>query len=354
MYIVHIINNLKIGGLQKFTLSLAEESLKKRAKIKIIVLENLKDKEIPKELDSIEIVNFKCSKHLDKLKNVYYYLNNEKPNIVHTHGLTLIYTTLNIFLNKRIKFVHTIHNLANIESGNIRRIFNKILFNKNNVIPVTISDEVEKSFKSFYKNTKSVKIYNGCKPPKLIENELVEEIFDDIGREKKIIINVGRIDYQKNQILLINAFNRLKEKYDISLIILGGPVGISNEFIKEIYDSNICIEDVYFLGEVTNVGNYLINSDIFCLSSRFEGLPISLLEAMSLGITCVSTPAGGAESVIKRGSGYVSDDHQIESLKNVLEKAICKPVPKNNITKIYNENYSMSICTDNYFRIYEN
>ena len=354
MYIIHIVNNLKVGGLQKFTLSLAEESSKRDTKVKVIVLEKTSGIKALTEFGLVEIIQFDCASYMHKLKCVYNYLKHDKPDVVHTHGLTLLFAALSIYTNKNIKFVHTIHNLANIESGKLRRRINKILFKRENVTVVTISDEVEESFNFYYKYTLSKKVYNGCRLTTIYKNSSVENFFESIVKEKKVIVNVGRIDYQKNQKLLIEAFNKLKKSNNICLVILGGPLSNDNKFYNEIRNSNLCLKNIYFLGEVSNVENYLKYSDVFCLSSLFEGLPISLLEAMSFGLTCVSTPAGGSASVINRGAGYVSQGFDVESLADALFLAISEPKNPTSVIELFNSNYSMSICTNNYFRIYEN
>ena len=66
--------------------------------------------------------------------------------------------------------------------------------------------------------------------------------------------------------------------------------------------------NVYFLGKVTNVSDYLLCADAFVLTSIFEGLPISLLEALSAGVIPVCTPVGGIINIVTKNIGFLSED----------------------------------------------
>jgi glycosyltransferase involved in cell wall biosynthesis len=354
MKVLHIVNDLKRGGLQKFVLSLSFEASKHDNNVKILVLTESKD--IFTETDGAEIIQCKCKSLLSKFYAIIKYVKIYEPNVVHTHGITLFLSMFSIFLNyRKIKYIHTIHNLAAIESGSARRSINKVLFKLFKVTPVTISNEVNDSFLSEYKGIKAYKILNGCSSTNetIKLNETKRKIVSlKRNSNTKVIVNVGRIDYQKNQSLLIDSFNEIKYQRDVILIILGGPLNESNKFYSELKAKDLTY--VYFLSEVENVVDYLLCSQIFCLSSRFEGLPISLLEAMSQGLTCVGTPAGGVSSVINSDIGYVSNGFNVDELAQALTAAIDKPKNLVNIKEEFRLNYSMGICYENYLKAYKN
>ena len=112
---------------------------------------------------------------------------------------------------------------------------------------------------------------------------------------------------------------------------------------------------IHIIGERNNVGDYMSLADYFVLSSDFEGLPLTLLEAMSIGITPISTPAGGVVDVIKDGvNGYITkgfdDDEFYKKIKTVIEtKGVISP---NVIRCDYIENYSMQTCAEKYYFVY--
>ena len=98
------------------------------------------------------------------------------------------------------------------------------------------------------------------------------------------------------------------------------------------------------------------NSDIFVLSSLWEGLPISLLEALSCGTIPVCTPAGGISGVIFNDSiGYVSEDFSAENYYQTIIKSLnnIESFDRAKLVKHFRDNYSITTCAKKYERIYE-
>ena len=130
---------------------------------------------------------------------------------------------------------------------------------------------------------------------------------DPIARTKsrldgieKSIVSVARLQiWQKRQDLLIEAFKLLGEASKGYTLDLYGD-GQDEEILKDLAGGDPSIR---FMGKVCNVGKVIQNAAIFVLSSDFEGIPNSLLEAMSLGVPCVSTDCspGGAAMLIENG-----------------------------------------------------
>lgn len=114
-----------------------------------------------------------------------------------------------------------------------------------------------------------------------------ERIRRDLHLEKRTVVgNIGRYSYSKNQEFLIRAFARAHEKNrELFLLFLGeGELLEEMEALAErlgVADSMCC------LGWQENVEDYLQGMDLFCLPSRFEGLPISVVEAQAAGLECL-------------------------------------------------------------------
>ena len=126
----------------------------------------------------------------------------------------------------------------------------------------------------------------------------------------------------KNQELLIKAFTRLVIEYSNSKMIWLG----SNASYKTLFDSLISIKPQQFeyLGVVPNVREYLSQADAMCLSSKMEGMPMTIIEAFSVGCPSLCTPVGGIVNMIKNGvNGMLSDDLEVESYYKML-KSFCE------------------------------
>ncbi len=122
----------------------------------------------------------------------------------------------------------------------------------------------------------------------------------------KHIVNIGRLKPQKNQALLIRAFASVVKKHpDYTLSIYGeGPL-LDN--LKSLAIDLKVLDKVVFHGFVKDISAAICNAGMFVLSSDYEGMPNALLEAMALGVPCISTDCGGggARAVIENGKNGI-------------------------------------------------
>lgn len=154
------------------------------------------------------------------------------------------------------------------------------------------------------KNAQSCFDYEVIKRSCVIPNPVF--IKEDIGRihhiRDKRIVNIGRLHEQKNQALLIDAFAMLSdEAKDYSLDIYGdGPLKAQLQAkIDQLGLSN----NVFLKGTSPDIHRQIANARLFVLSSNYEGMPNALLEAMALGLPCISTDysPGGVGEIISNG-----------------------------------------------------
>ena len=131
---------------------------------------------------------------------------------------------------------------------------------------------------------------------------------------------IARFNPVKNQNLLIDAFNQLiEEGYNIDLVIIGNGFDTDGGMMLQ----SKANKRAHFIGTRKNVADYMLNTDIFCLSSDYEGMPITLLEASLAGVPAVSTPVCGAVDLIQDGiNGFLSRSHSLEDYKAAVIKAI--------------------------------
>lgn len=110
---------------------------------------------------------------------------------------------------------------------------------------------------------------------------------DELGLSSRVIVgNIGRYSYQKNQEFLLRTFAKARV-YNPSLFLLFLGEGKQLGELKELADRLEIGKDVCFLGWQDDVEDYLQAMDVFCLPSRFEGLPISAVEAQTAGLKCL-------------------------------------------------------------------
>lgn len=140
----------------------------------------------------------------------------------------------------------------------------------------------------------------------IIMNQVSEAFFSTAyNGERHDIVTAGRLNAQKNHALLIRAFAKIADKVEDNLCIYG--IGNLKTELEELI-SSLGLEDrVRLMGLSDNVPESIKAAKLFVLSSDFEGMPNALLEAMALGLPCISTdcPCGGPAMIIRNGENGV-------------------------------------------------
>ena len=137
------------------------------------------------------------------------------------------------------------------------------------------------------------------------------------------VIAVGRLVREKGFDLLLKAFSTVKKSYpEWSLTILGeGSLRSELECLSQSLD---IVNSVHFLGRVKNPYEYLQQADIFVMSSRFEGFPNALCEAMACGLPVISTdcPSGPPEIIRDGVDGILVKNENVEALTEAMSHLI--------------------------------
>lgn len=138
----------------------------------------------------------------------------------------------------------------------------------------------------------------------------------------KKIVSVGRLEKQKNHKLLIDAFVKIHNLYPDYCLVIYGEGSLRKDIEKYILE--LSLQDFILLpGNKTNVLDDIKDASLFVLSSNFEGMPNALIEAMCLGLPCISTKVSGAVDLISDGiNGLLIDVNDMEQLSEAMEKII--------------------------------
>lgn len=157
--------------------------------------------------------------------------------------------------------------------------------------------------------------------------------------KKHEIVSVGRLMPQKNQMMLLEAFARIIDEFpDYCLTIYGD--GPEKEHLLQRARS-LGIQNRFFLpGNVQDVFDRIAKSELFVLCSNYEGMPNALIEAMCLGLPCVSTLVSGVEELIEHGvNGDIikigSTDEMVACMRNLLSNQNRRRVYAENAVKLH-------------------
>lgn len=366
MKILQVIPALASGGGERFTVDLSNELAKRGFEVILVTLFNIEEQEIWRFYkDSIDPkIKLVClNKKLGFDYKIYYSLykviKKEKPTIVHSHLSTFRYLLPSCIRFKKVKFIHTLHSDANkLLHTKYDYYLSKVLYKKW-IKPVCISKESKESYNKLYGYSNSTLIVNGRNNlTKTSSFKEVETFFTKIKENKsiKVLLHIGRFSKEKNQQNLIKAINEVnKHSVQIKLLILGeGDAKIKSKLLHVIQDENILL-----LGSKKNVADYLFLSDAFILPSIYEGMPISLIEAFSVGCLPICTGVGGMKNMIKHNeNGIRISSTEVDSITSSIKHYLS--LDNNQIEEIsrkaisdYKKYYSIEQCCDNYLNLYK-
>lgn len=178
------------------------------------------------------------------------------------------------------------------------------------------TEEAKSWYEPYLKETESKIIPNAINPV------FIRPKYE--GEREKTIVGVGRLNEQKNFELLIRAFARITDKFSEHKLVIYGK-GELLESLKALSRELGISERVEFPGFATNMPEVLEKSGMFVLSSDYEGMPNALIEAMALGLPCVSTDCGGggARFLIKDGeNGLLVPQKDEAAMANAMEQIL--------------------------------
>lgn len=362
MKIIEIIPQLSSGGAERFLVDLCNE-LAGRHEVILVVLHNVDKygffcKELHKNVRLVSM-NKRMGLDVRLFFRLFQLIKRERPHVVHTHLNGIMYTLLAYMYLQNINFVHTVHNDAAKEAGSgIARWCRKLAFKRCKVHPVTISEESQRSFEKFY-HLSSTLIYNG-RPPydfstdvSIVKSEL-ENL--KINKKSKLIVNIARIQSQKNQLLLAKAIETLNQQgYDIELAIIGSKT--DKDIVNQIEALNSPF--IHLLGVRSNPRDYMRVADAFCLSSTYEGMPITLIECFSVGAIPLCTPVGGIINMIQdEHNGLLAKGSSQKDIEDMLKRFLV--LGKEQIEKLRINSaesfihYDMTSCCQKYCKLMTN
>ena len=354
MKILEVIPLLSVdGGAESLVVYLCNEFIRQGHECAILTLYDL-DESIKKKIPltagiQLYTVNKKkgldvlCSFRLRKIVKQY------SPDVVHVHVGAIPYIIIPAFSYKKCKCFATIHSEARREAGsNYQKWIRQLLFKTGIVKAVTISESSKKSFEDFYKITPSL-IYNGVPGfSKTLNHEKVDN--------KLHFIHVARCHPIKNQELLLRAFNQVLQNHDnIEL----NWFGTSSEY-PELFESlkPLFNDQIHYLGSTSDARLEMSKAEALCLSSKMEGMPMTIIEALSVGCIPICTPVGGCVNMIEDGvNGFLSADMSVEAYSETLERFIetngsKKEKLRNNAIESFNKHYSIEKTANDYISLF--
>lgn len=348
MKILYCITQAKWGGAQAHVFELIKDQLNRKNDVYLVVGENgvLVDRLHEIGFSNIYILSYmKRAIGVNDIFAVFAlrrFIKKIKPDLIHLHSSKagIIGRIAASFTKCRVVF--TIHGWSFTDGiaakkKNVYRIIEKFMMYFTDLVicvsqfdfKIGVRDGVIKPQK---KN--AVVIHNGVSIPKKINN-----IDNDTKSSKIKIVMTARFSFQKDQDTLIKAISSIKSK-KVEMIFVGD--GETLKLCKALVNRLHLTSTVRFEGFQANVDKYLENCNIFVLSTHYEGLPISIIEAMSHKLPIIATNVGGINELVVDGengflcNGSVAD--MSEKLNLLIQNTnLCKKMADKSFDIYINE-----------------
>lgn len=287
MKIVFTIAHMTIGGAQRVTYNLIKWLRDNTEdEVYLVIFGKLVIGDVEYDLNNINHEYLPSGK-INKIWYLRKYLKKIKPDVLVTMGVPGALFDVPACAGLGIKHIISERNdPAHFGGRVVTRIISRLLMRKAD---------------GFVFQTRDAQAFYGgeiAKRSMVIPNPLF--IGDDypatqyMGEREKAIVTTGRLNKQKNHPLLIRSFKRIAEEFpEYKLIIYGeGP---ERQNIKALIQELGLQERVLLPGTINDVPAKIYKSSLYVLPSDFEGMPNALMEAMALGLPCISTdcPCGG-------------------------------------------------------------
>ena len=342
--ILFILPDLNSGGSQKFVLNLINDLLKTNNYKILLFVSSFKggfNKNIPKNVDVLN--QFDLSTKFSVFSLIYY-LIKYKPEVTfsvlnRTNIINIVCSKISLIGNRIIirESNSPSKQLKNNTIDKLTIFLCKILYRFSSFI-ISQTDEMRDDIINFYKvsQSKVITLHNPLNQRNIdiLKNEKV----DIFNKEDFIIVSVGRVESQKGYDLTLKSLVHVKKSFkNFKLYVIGETNTKNYEAVKNDVIKLDLAENVIFLGFQSNPYKFIYNSNLFLLTSYFEGLPNVILEARYLKIPIVVTNTlKFYKKIISKNDGYLTTFDSREIAKRIIESKKLTPTSlKENYSKKY-------------------
>lgn len=301
------------GGAEKMTILLANALSERGYEVSFLLRHNFG---IVKEdlSPSVKILDMKLPQKgrlCKNLLNVYYLIHmmrSDQAAVLFsvTAEMSQVAAAASWLCRRKMPLISVVHNALSQEVHSFQRVREWLfpIVNRQYDRVVAVSEAVAEDYRLVCHSSPGqvCTIYNPVVSGQLLKLSL-QDISHEWLREDRsfrTLVQAGRLSWQKNHRLMLEALKLLRKEEDYRLLILG--IGELEDELKTVVQSMGLEQAVEFAGYIRNPYPYFRCSDAVVLSSRFEGLPTVLIEALACGsrVVSVDCPCGPAE-ILKNG-----------------------------------------------------
>lgn len=343
-----MVPNLSGGGAERVMVTLANEFCRKVQSVDLIII-NDDDMNYQAELSSeVNLVNLKTGRAVSSVFALRKYLIENNPDVLLTSlGHISSAAALSIYFAKNINTKLYVREDIAPKTVSVSDPFRFLVsrvqgwaYTKADGI-IALCDDMASEIKAFYKlSTPIYTIYNPLKVDE-IRSQSLEPMspLPPWTADSRFVLGVGRLEQQKDFVTLIKAVAEVRKKHDVKLVILGEGGERENLVVES---ERLGMSDSLFMpGFVSNPYSFMREAVSFVLSSRREGLPNALIQALVCGAPCIATlcPTGPREVLGDGKYGELVDvqDYVTMSsrISDLLEQSPHKTISERQLAQRY-------------------
>ena len=323
MRILHLIDNLSMGGAQNLLKDLSSIQKHRGDKVVVLQLREAEDKSISEGLicEGVEVcfLSKRCSMYnpINMLRIIPYL---HKFDIVHVHLFPALYWAgfAKLISLSKTPMVYTEHSTFNRRRRyRLLRMVDAVVYKFAYKEIIACSDITLKAFKNSYPNICSISIPNGIAINRYIEAKPYSKMdLCGIAESDFIVTMIARFAFPKRQDTIVKAIALLPNQFH-AVFVGGEPTNEGVKSIQELATELHLDSRVHFLYIRSDVPRILKSSDVVVMSSEYEGLSLSSIEGMASGKPFVATDVDGLREVVS-GAGELFECGNEEQLASIL------------------------------------
>ena len=348
MRILLVITKSDLGGAQTFVLHLARHLKQLGHHVEVVA----GDGDFLLTELSKNAIDFQYIESLKRKANLltscqfiiefYKYLKKNRFDVIHLNSTNTLLATISVlFLRFRPKVVFTVHGLSLVDNNSrvntmlqwIFRTFYKIFLPLTNKVVFVCNTNLKEALQKKIVTSGEV-IYNGIATRDMTylsqsdSKKFFLEHYNIDFSNAFILGSIGRLAHQKHYDFLIQTFPKIKKLIPNAKVIIIGD-GPNANIYREMIKTDPIYKDFHLIGPLHYSYQYLKAFDVFVLPSIFEGLSISLLEALFADLPILASNIGGNGEIVNEYEAelFTLDNegeflHRLEHIKNNKQKFV--------------------------------
>lgn len=352
MDFLFVIPSLSSGGAERVVTVLANELVKQNNKATIVYYFS-SDNEyfVDKRVNLINLSGgnqddyFKIG-YFTKLKILRNIIKKENPDYVIPFLSHVCAHTVCALMGLRFKIIQTVRNNPELlpESKKQRALRDFLI---NHSYKTLVQNETQKQY---FKKSIHKKIF-------VLPNPVREDLFEAEKAKSEsnfVIASAGRLNYQKNFKMLIDSVENICKNNDNVVLKIYGDGELKDELTEYIRKKSL-ENSVFLMGRTNDMKSMLQSIDLYILSSDFEGMPNSLMEAMAAGVPCISTdcPTGPSDIITDGENGFLVPVNDSVAMEKAIERMMNSDMDliAKNGREFVKENYSPKTIVNKFIDI---